>query len=53
MTAVERPVDGALSCATALRRELAVPFDPQGTDLEGLRPDLDVASLEARFEPPH
>lgn len=35
MTAVDRPFNGPDSCGAALRREFSVPFDPQGTNLEG------------------
>lgn len=35
MTAVEVPQEGSTSCGAALRRELSVPFDPRGTNLEG------------------
>jgi PPK2 family polyphosphate:nucleotide phosphotransferase len=35
MTDLELPEHGSDGCGAALRRELAVPFDPQGTNLEG------------------
>ncbi len=35
MTALELPEQSSAGCGAALRRELSVPFDPLGTNLEG------------------